>query len=206
MITLTRFTMNWMVRGLLVLVGLTGSAASSLHCQDSTKVSASLLRVLAEVADEHRTGRPIFLVADYQYPHKVIGQLSTRREAERMRADSGSTFGVFGPYTTPADAAPDSAGVVMAVRIMRETPGGRRETFRVDSRVDALFLTRSAIDKFLIPYYARIYGPEYAQSLRDQLGPRSLPHCHIRSNVCIPKPDGSVEIISVMGSMEPHPR
>ena len=27
----------------------------------------------------------------------------------------------------------------------------------------------SAVDKFMIPYYAQIYGPEYAKQLRDDV-------------------------------------
>ena len=34
------------------------------------------------------------------------------------------------------------------------------------AEVDALFFTLSAIDKFVIPYYQRLLGADYADSLR----------------------------------------
>jgi hypothetical protein len=33
--------------------------------------------------------------------------------------------------------------------------------------VDALFFTLSAIDKFALPYYARVYGVAYAARMRE---------------------------------------
>ena len=120
-------------------------AAAPLPAQDTT-ISATMLRVLAEAADGFRTGRPIYLVADRRFPHNVAGPFASRREADRIRADSGATFGVFGPYLTRVDPAPDSAARVVAVRITLQQPGGRRRTIEVDpDSVDALFFTVSAV-------------------------------------------------------------
>lgn len=36
-------------------------------------------------------------------------------------------------------------------------------------RVDAIFFSLSAFDKFVAPYYTQVQGPTYAQALRDSL-------------------------------------
>jgi hypothetical protein len=169
---------------------------AELQAQDTNAVSATMLRVLAEAADVDRTGKPVYLVADYRFPHTVIGHVSSRREAERLRADSGSTFGIFGPYTTPADPAPaDTASRVVAVTLTWQTPRGRVDR-KLDPKVDALFLTQSAVDKFVTPYYERIYGPAYSEKLArlGPMPPMPMPGCHKGSVKCWPKPDGSLEM------------
>ena len=101
-----------------------------------TAVSATMLRVLAEAADQFRTGRPIFLVADHRFPYNVSGPFASFEEANRVRA-TGQHLRVFGPYVTPADPV-DSVQVVK-VRVTVRTPRGQRE-FDVDpKKIDALF-------------------------------------------------------------------
>jgi len=156
-----------------------------------TAVSATMLRVLAEAADQFRTGRPIFLVADHRFPYNVSGPFASFEEANRVRADSGSTFGVFGPYVTPADPV-DSVQVVK-VRVTVRTPRGQRE-FDVDPKnIDALFFSNSAVHKFLLPYYTSIYGPEYALKLAQLLLPKKPPG-HCLSRACYPDPFEYVHI------------
>jgi hypothetical protein len=125
----------------------------------------------------------VFLVADYRFPHNVAGPFDTYAQARRVLADSGATFAVFGPYVTRREPGADSATRVVAVRVTIESPGGRRRTVDVDpTKVDALFFTMSAVDKFVIPYYSRIYGPEYAELLRTS-SPLE-PKCHSSSHIC----------------------
>src|SRR5881296_766026 len=71
--------------------------------QDTAVTASSLARVLAEVAQDIRTGRPVYLVATLKFPQYVIGEFETREQAQRLAADSGAGYGVFGPYVTPAD-------------------------------------------------------------------------------------------------------
>lgn len=170
----------------IVAAGLVIALTARPAAAQDTTVSATMLRVLAEAADGFRTGRPIYLVADRRFPHNVAGPFPSRAAAERVRADSGATFAVFGPYLTRPDPAPRSAPRVVAVRITVEQPGGRRRTFdvRPDS-IDALFFTLSAVDKFMVPYYTRIYGTEYAHVLRETVM-RQAPPCHGFSRPCMP--------------------
>jgi hypothetical protein len=179
---------------------------ATIQAQDTNRVSASLLRVLGEVADVYRTGRPVFLVADYRFPHRVIGRFPqtgattntarARRQAEQLQADSGSSFGVFGPYVTAQDPPDTTTSRIADVILVWQTPRGRVQR-RLDPEVDALFLTMSAVDKFMIPYYDRLYGPRYAQDLRAAIVIRRKP-CHLGTNACFPHPDGSVTTIPVM--------
>jgi hypothetical protein len=150
---------------------LASAAQSGLCGQDTTAVPASLLRVLAEAADVHRTGRPVFLVADRRFPHHVIGHLDSRPKALQMQSDSGASYyGVFGPFVTPADSAPSDAMKLTSVRLTFKTAKGATQTKDIDPKqVDALFMSMSAVDKFMIPYYAQIYGPDYAARLRDDV-------------------------------------
>ena len=158
----------------------------------ATSVSATMLRVLAETADGVRTGRDVYFVADYRFPHHVTGPFATRAAADRVRSDSGATFGVFGPYRTAADPVSDSATRVVRVTVVTENARGTRQTIEIDpSVVDALFFTQSAVDKFVIPYYSELYGPQYATRLQG-LTPFLYPKCHASSNICIPNPDGSI--------------
>lgn len=174
------------VRTILVSL-LFVAGAATLQGQDTT-VSAPMLKVLAEVADVYRTGRPVFLVADYRFPHNVIGHFSTRADAERLKADSGATFGVFGPYVTKADKAPTFRIVSVTIE-----SGGKRVTRKLDPDIDALFLNMSAVDKFMIPYYERVYGPTYAQKLRETITVDivSRPGCHKNTFPCY-DPEGQI--------------
>ena len=158
------------VRATLLLLLLTHTSPSALAGQDTVGVPASLLRALAEAADVYRTGRPIFLVADRRFPHYVIGRFETRAEALRFQGDSGSRYGVFGPFVTPADSVSPTAPKLYNVRLFYRTPQGAVRTKDVNPReVDALFMSMSAVDKFMVPYYAKVYGPDYAKRLRDDV-------------------------------------
>jgi hypothetical protein len=200
------------MRTLIALVAVTALApavVTRLPAQEHA-VTPTLLRILGETVASCRPGpgpgpRPIFLVADYRFPHEVVGHFSSRAEAERVRARSGSTFGVFGPYKTPAaDPIADAPTKVVAVSLIRRTASGRTDTLRVDpEKVDALFFSMSAVDKFVMPHYSGLYGPEYAHKLRQKLAsPGGATACHGKSRMCWPGPGGSLQIIRVM---DPRP-
>jgi hypothetical protein len=167
---------------------------SRLDAQDST-ISATLLRVLAEAADVHRTGRPIFLVAAYRYPHRVAGAVPSRALAEKLRADSGAAFGIFGPYVTPGDSE-TASNRVLTVRLTLQTPEGRQTVDVNPDSADAVFLSLSAVDKFVIPYYTRTYGPGFAGRLRSLIARRGM-IMHCWSDMCFPDPRGLLRPLRV---------
>ena len=82
--------------------------------------------------------------------------------------DSSATRGVFGPYVTPQDSSADSGARVVSVRVVLRDGGGAETTLDVNpEEVDALFFSMAPFDKFVVPYYSRLYGPAFAQDLRD---------------------------------------
>ena len=126
--------------------------------------AAPLLRRLAEVADAYRTGKPVYIVASTAAPYDVRAVYFDPKTA----ADSSSgSYHVFGPYITPADR-PEPATEVLSITVRIRTARGI-DTVRVDPKeYDALFWTAPSVDKFLVPYYARVYGPERAAALHNQ--------------------------------------
>jgi hypothetical protein len=177
---------------LTILLLLSLLRTSPLAGQDSVAVSATLLRALAEAADGFRTDRDVYLVADYRFPHNIAGSFASRPAAEKVRADSGAYFGVFGPYRTAKDPGSDSATRVIGIRLLTENAQGQRRSIVVDPKVvDALFFSPSAVDKFVVPYYTRIYGPQYGV-LVQAAEPRVYIKCHALSHDCYVGQDGIV--------------
>lgn len=170
---------------LLIVAGAAplGSQTAPDRSEDQS-VSAGMLRVLAEAADGFRTGRAVFFVADRRYPYHIVGVFESRAAAEAARADSASSFAVFGPYTTPADRIADTSTRVIGVRLTLQTPRGREFRDLDPQKVDAVFLSPSAVDKFVLPYYAKVYGPHYALELRSIVLRTGKPTCHAFSRPC----------------------
>lgn len=173
-------------------------AGAAVTAQDSTRaMPAALLRRLAEAADGYRTGAPVWVVASYERPYTVVGVYPSQEQAFRVARERGKLFEVFGPYVTPLDYGrlplvmakthcwptiynclewqlPEAPWFAEDVDSMTITIFHRSgQTWRKTSPglgVDAVFFTLSAIDKFVVPYYTQLYGPEYAKSMRDSLG------------------------------------
>jgi hypothetical protein len=150
---------------------LSGLLVARSEAQQRT-TTATLLRVLSEAADVYRTGKPIYLVADYRYPHNVLpgfgNKDSALTAAKRLNANKGASFDVFGPYVTPQDSISETALQIVSISITTKTSSGTK-THTVDPRrTDALFLNLSAIDKFVLPYYSKVLGPAYASRLREK--------------------------------------
>jgi len=188
------------VRAVLISLVLgTTRPPSEILAQDTKTVSATMLKVLGEAADGARTAQPVFFVADYRFPHQVVGPFDSLAQAQRVQTDSGTNFGIFGPYTTRKDPAPSGGSRIIGITIT-VARGAHRDTLTVDpQKVDALFFSAAAIDKFVIPYYGRTYGSEYAQKLRTRLAPLGIILCHIKpSYICMPAAHGGLELIQVM--------
>jgi len=173
------------------------TTAARLDGQDTT-VSATMLRVLAEGADVYRTGKPVFLVADYRYPHNVLRAFNSRSDALKAKADSGGNYGVFGPYVAPRDPIAETAPKIVAVKVTMQTQAGQK-TYDVDPRQsDALFFSMSAVDKFVLPYYLKLLGPDYALRLRHKAivafrSGKFIRHCW--SWGCVDPGEGPMRII-----------
>jgi hypothetical protein len=187
-------------RTVLLPLLLTSTIYTALESQDTTRMSATLLRVLAEAADGYRTGQPVYFVADHRFPHQVLGSFASRGAADSVRADSGATFAVFGPYVTQRTARPDTASRLVGITLTMSTSQGTRTIDLDPQQIDALFLTRSAFEKFAIPYSTRVHGPAYALGLLRRMGPTERPTCHVANSAfCWPSPGG----LQMLRGMDP---
>ena len=164
---------------------------------DTTRIpSAVLLKRLGEVVDGHRGGVPVYVVASYDFPHPVAGVLESQTQAEALARRAGSGYHAFGPFLTRKDpglflaflekCVHDGVGSLMHEEICPSRPSfpfsdvdtvtvtvrlknGRVESFTVPAGTDVVFFTMAAIDKFAIPYYARILGVEEAARMRQRI-------------------------------------
>lgn len=76
------------------------------------------------------------------------------------------------PHPQPSHLSQVS-GMSLRVR-WKDGSGAARDTeFPLDPNTDAVFLTRSAIELFLIPAYFTFYGEWYVKLVRELLDPRS---------------------------------
>lgn len=139
------------------------SAATSQAQQPP--IAAPLLRRLAEVADAYRTGKPVYIVASTNPPYDVRAVYFDPKTA----ADSaGGSYHVFGPYVTSPDAAAAKATEVLSITVRIRTAKDTESVTVNPKEYDALFWTAPAVDKFLVPYYSRVYGPDRAAALHNQ--------------------------------------
>jgi hypothetical protein len=133
-----------------------------------TPLPASLLLRVAEAADGLRDGLPHWFVVSRKAPHSVTPfDSSARADRERDRLGR-SKYVVLGPYQTPPHPAPRGARrkkrKIRSVLIYFE---GEKKPVKVDpARVDAIFLSAAALDKFAYPYYSRVHGVAEAAKMR----------------------------------------
>jgi hypothetical protein len=113
-------------------------------------VSSFLLRRIAEAADGFR-GEEIFCRARFQPNNQFDFEVSAERDKTKL-SPAGGGFGVFGPFFTPETPGPDLKDTPIASITVKLKDG---RVIKVDpQKVDALFLTVSAVEKFAVPYYA----------------------------------------------------
>lgn len=160
---------------------------------DHPAIRGSLAMRFGEAADAHRTGQPVWILADTTFPHEVYGVYDSPREAPSVEGHLLS-----GPYVTPPDFGKAAAGTVICFHMKRPYsryicsgkmgfPALRADEIdsltltvtTTDGRsfdltfpawdIDAIFLSVSAFDRFAAPYYARSYGVDYAKRIRDEI-------------------------------------
>jgi hypothetical protein len=173
------------------------AARPSAAAAQDTRTTATLLRRLGEAVDGYRSGRPVWVVAGWAFPHDVLGVFE---DSSRAKEFARPGFNAFGPYFARPDV-PGTPAIMYAampcphynptvykcprdslvatfavpqesvdsVSIVVWTRGGvpHRGAYR-GGEVDALFFTMSAIDKFVVPYLTGLYGVDYAERVRDQ--------------------------------------
>lgn len=120
-------------------------------------MSASLLKRVAEAAAGLRDGRRVWFIADRGFPH-ALEAFHDEDEADAALARSAGSHVKVGPCLSPDDHAGRERIEWIKVKIE-----GREQPVEFDpEKIDALFFSRSALDKFFYPYYTALYGPEEA--------------------------------------------
>lgn len=144
--------------GLFLALGATAPLAQ----QPSPPLSAPLLRRLAEAADGYRTGKAVYVVASMRAPYDVRGVFEADSAATIEARKAGPSYRVFGPYVTPRDEFKVAPAQILDITVRVQTAKGP-VTMTVDPKeYDAMFWSLGAVDKFLVPYYAGVSGPERA--------------------------------------------
>ncbi len=137
---------------------------------------ASLLLRVAEAADGFRDGLPHWFVVRRKDPHSVTPFDSESAAATALKKAGAAKFVIMGPFVTPPDAGvagrKKKAKKKKKIRSILIYYEGSTKPNEVDlSTVDAIFLTESAMDKFVYPYYSRIRGVTDTAKMR---GKRSM--------------------------------
>ena len=173
------------MRPMLVAL-LTAVTLPAAKCWDKTAGQPPTKeRVLAEAVTTYRYPRSFFLVNQTAYPFRVVAAFATRDSAARAAAASAG-LEVSGPYQGPSKASPWD---VVSIAVRYRTTDGREHTVQYEpTSVDAVFLTPQAVDKFVVPYYTKLYGQAFADSIREAtVGkvPPPPPSCHRYSFPCL---------------------
>lgn len=143
-------------------------AGSSAGTASSKKpISASLARLLAEAAAAY-PGKTIWLTGRYE-------PKNGKHDIDKHDTDPGDPtdpeFGSFGPYFTKKETNKHDKDIVDLV--LRWKPVGtsgphtNEKVYSIDD-CDMMVLSLAALDKFVIPYYARILGAGEAAQLRQR--------------------------------------
>lgn len=159
-----RSTLQSLRIGVWLIVILARSAAA--QSIPDTTMTASLLKRLGEAVDGSRTGAPVWVVAAWRFPHRVLGVFANREvAAAATRRLAG--YGLFGPYIAPPDS-----GVSTLMYTMDPCPG-RHDPYSncPDSLWSgySLALPQSAIDSITINLFSEGAIAAHRSFTPDQL-------------------------------------
>jgi hypothetical protein len=132
------------------------------------RASSTLLSRLAEAVDGNRKAAPVVYIAEHFYHplqkgHEVHGPFDNCEKARKVRAEDfkdpdGKKYGIFGPFwtakATPGTISKDGKGPRVQ-KVVVHLDNRRTITLMPDD-ADAVFWSRAAIEKFVIPYYVGI--------------------------------------------------
>ncbi len=135
---------------------------------------ASLTRRLAEAADGFRNVNQVFLIAGYEFPHP-IKDFPDLTSAQSYFSDNGfseNEYGIFGPFKTNDDVENlNLKGVenIESIDLTIHFKDGSHQDECLTGSIDSIFFNLSSFEKFVFPYYCRLYGVEYAKTMRENL-------------------------------------
>jgi len=150
-------------------------------------MSGSLARRLAEAADGYRNQGDVYFLArwdpdasdpynfeisrGYDAKHTDKTKLDT---ADHKKIDDPMRYAWFGPFRTEDKKVPDIEVVEIIVRVRKKTGADIKEitiptrpltAVNQESPFDMIFWSTAALEKFAIPYYARLYSGTFADAV-----------------------------------------
>ncbi len=133
--------------------------------------TAGLAKRLAEAADGFRDGKYYYFVSKLNYDYDVHWANGDTDNAASSAADNlltqlGSDYYKFGPYKTDTNDPPLLNYDSIELRLIKQ--GLDPEIIAIPADTDAIVLSLSAFDKFLLPYYTKLYGTDVAADFRSQ--------------------------------------
>lgn len=144
--------------------------------------NALMLKRIAEAVDGNRSGKQVYVVLSGDPLSQPVGVFPDLKEAYAQSKAAGKGAQLFGPYQTELDPGDNVAacihvvgsrmqtdrcvppaqtipwGDVRSLSLMITRLDGQRDSIPLPSSADAVFLSMASIDKFVVPYYARILG------------------------------------------------
>jgi hypothetical protein len=132
--------------------------------------TAGLAKRLAEAADGFRDGKYYYFISKLNYDYDVHWASGDTDNAASSAADTlknqlGTDYYKFGPYKTDTNDPPLLNYDSIELRLIKQ--GLDPEVITIPTDTDAIVLSLSAFDKFLLPYYTRLYGADVAADFRS---------------------------------------
>jgi hypothetical protein len=147
-----------------------------VDAQKAGVVTPAMLRVAAEALDGMRTGRLVHLVVSYD-PDSVP---RLYEDGDSARAAAAAGQGVYVAGVAPVDSRKRGLWQVVQVRVLLDSAGVRR-VWTAPQGANLIAWDLSALDKFVLPYYHQVKGPEAARLLRARYtnsSARLMLYCH----------------------------
>jgi hypothetical protein len=146
------------------------------------RASSTLLSRLAEAVDGNRNAEPVVYIAEHFYHplekgHEVHGPFKDCETActvrkEEFKDPEGKKYGIFGPFwtskATSGTIAKDGKGPRVK-KVVVHLDNRQTITLKPDD-ADAVFWSRAAVEKFVIPYYVGIGSLTEGTTILDSKG------------------------------------
>lgn len=157
-----------------------------VESSEGGSVPQEALRSIVEAVDTWRGQEAAFVVYRDKPPHEIASVHPTEAAARAaVKAEKGLNY--FGPVAPRPIAGPvtvlktTGCGLMalaqtVATIVLLDADENEVAQFRVnrdgppnaESDIEAIFLTGSGIDKFMVPYLTRVFGADYAAARRRE--------------------------------------
>jgi hypothetical protein len=163
----------------MLLAVVAAASLAALGCPHRLTQS----RVIEQAVSSYGDTGQVYVVVSNVRPYAPLGYYTTRAAADSAAAAAGAAYGAYGPFRGLATRDPWE---VLSITVRVRTADGERDLHYDPRTVDAVFLSMSAVQKFLLPYYKNLYGDEFANAVAVAIVvPRPpTPPCHKLSFPC----------------------